>query len=134
MMLMKIYHAAGLKDMIELFHRGVLTKCVAQAVSFDTTHTFLLQCWKAFYRFENQLFFLFLDHDDNMMTESNFSYEDACEIIYEYLKLLNESDISSASVHAKLTELQIYLDTVNKQFTLFYKDFCAKKQNLGFLA
>ena len=57
-MLMNIYHAAGLKDMIELFHRGVLTKCVAQAVSFDKTHTILLQCWEAFYRFEIQLFFL----------------------------------------------------------------------------
>ena len=61
-MLMKIYHAAGLKDMIELFHRGVLTKCVAQAVSFDKTHTFLLQRWEAFFRFEIQLFFL--AHDD----------------------------------------------------------------------
>ena len=43
-----------------------------------------------------------------MMIESNFSYEAAFEIISEYLKLLNESDINRASVHAKLTELQIY--------------------------
>ena len=63
-----------------------------------------------------------------MMIESNFSYEAAYEIILEYLKLLNESDINSASVHAKLTELQIYLDTLNKQFTLFYKDICAKTE------
>ena len=88
-----------------------MIKCVAQADSFDKTHTFLLQCWEAFYRFEIQSFFL--AHDDNMIIESNFSYEAACEIISEYLKLLNETDINSASVHAKFTELQLYLDTLN---------------------
>ena len=41
--IMKIYADAGLKELIELFHHGVLAKVVAQATGFDKTHQFIMQ-------------------------------------------------------------------------------------------
>ena len=67
---MKIYLDAGLKEMIEILHRGVLFKVVSEAKAFDKTHNFLMQCWEAFYRFELQMFFI--HHDQFQLAGCNF--------------------------------------------------------------
>ena len=55
--LMKIYSEAGLKELVQKFHRGSTATSVLTGGNFEKTFQFLTQCWEAFYRYEINLFF-----------------------------------------------------------------------------
>ena len=49
--LMKVYYDAGMKDLAEAAgFRGETLTSLKKCTNFKRTHTFLLQCWEAFYR------------------------------------------------------------------------------------
>lgn len=56
MVLMKIYGEAGLKELLNKYHRNKTAASVLNGTNFDKTLAFLLQCWEAFYRLEVKYF------------------------------------------------------------------------------
>ena len=127
---MKIYVDAGLKEMIELLHRGVLYTVVTQAKGFDKTHTFLIQCWEAFYRFELQIFFLY--HDQTQLAGFNFTFDDVTSIISEYLNLLQQKEINSSDVKRKLQLLENYVEELSGKFSSFFQELCSLNKTWAF--
>ena len=54
--IMKIYADAGLKELLNKFHKGQTAAAVLNATNFRKTHNFITQSWEAIYRYEIQLF------------------------------------------------------------------------------
>ena len=129
---MKIYLDAGLKELIEIMHRGVLYKVrvVAQAKGFDKTHTFLMQCWEPFYRFELHIVFLY--HEQDRLAGCNFTFNDASNIISEYLYLLQQKEIISSDVKQKLDFLESYVEELSTNFSSFFQLVCDTNKTWAF--
>ena len=130
LILMKIYLDSGLKELIGLFHHGVLFKVVAQAKAFDKTHNFLLQCWEAFYHFE--LYIFFLHFDSVHLAGCNFTFKEVSDIISDYLNLLNQKAINNSEVKMKLTMLENYIDNLNRNFVSFFQTLCKANKTWEF--
>ena len=127
---MKIYLDAGLKEMIEILHRGVLFKVVSEAKAFDKTHTFLMQCWEAFYRFELQIYFI--HHDQFQLAGCNFTVNDASNIISEYINLIQQKEINSSDVKKKLELLECYVQELKTKFSSFFQTVCDANKTWAF--
>ena len=128
--LMKIYLDACLKEMIEILHRGVLFKVVSEAKAFDKTHNFLMQCWEAFYRFELQIFFI--HHDQFQLSGCNFTFNDASNIISEYINLIQQKEIIFSDVKKKLERLECYVRELSSKFSSLFPSVCDANKTWSF--
>ena len=126
LMLMKIYLDVGLREMVHLFHQGILARVVSEATGFDKTHTFLLQCWEAMYRFELQMFFL--NQTNNSLDDMDFSIENGCSIISDYLKSASSREINYEHVIGLMNQFNENLAGLEVEFKNFYNRVCAENK------
>ena len=130
LVLMKIYLDAGLKELVELFHQGILAKVVSQATGFDKTHNFLIQTWEALFRFELEIFFL--SHDEKSFVNWNFDLETVCQMILDYSKVVKEDDFDFKEVSKKMSEFQCLVEGVNSEFYSFFDKLCSENKTWKF--
>ena len=130
--IMKIYFDAGLKELVELFHHGILAKVVSQATSFDKTHQFLVQVWEAFYRFEIQYFIKNFDENLNDLNLDTDAMILNIQSIFDIVsKHLDKVDSTSKII-------QVFDDLIDKnsvledKFIKFYDHLCEKSKTWQF--
>ena len=125
LMLMKIYLDAGLRELVHLFHQGILAKVVSEATGFDKTHTFLTQVWEALYRFELQMFFLSKNSDG--LKSMNFDLDSVCKFVKDYIENVSKSNLDETPS----IELENLGDSEN-EFGIFCERLCAENKTWKF--
>ena len=118
--LMKIYADAGLKDLVDLFHQGILSKVLLQVISFDKTHHFFLQIWEALFRLELQFFFNSLDQ--TQLDECGFSFEKASLLVTEYMKSVKKKTMNIDEVKTQTEKLFSLTNTISDKFYSFFRE------------
>ena len=124
--LMKIYLDAGLRELVHLFHQGILAKVVSEATGFDKTHTFLVQCWEALYRFELQMFFL--SQNNASLIDLNFDFDSICQIVSNYIKSTKKSELNEDIAGLEYANL----NGLENEFGLFCGRLCAENKTWKF--
>ena len=121
--LMKIYLDAGLRELVHVFHQGILAKVVCEATGFDKTHTFLMQCWEALYRFELQMFFL--NQDKASLKDLNFDMEKVSEIVSSYTySVNNKANFNQSILGLKSNDF----GGLEDQFGIFCERLCSENK------
>ena len=121
--LMKIYLDAGLRELIHVFHQGILAKVVSEATGFDKTHSFLMQCWEALYRFELQMFFL--NQDEASLKDLSFDIEKVSQIVSSYTySVNNKTNINQNNFGLESNDL----GDLEEQFGIFCERLCSENK------
>ncbi|XP_066282530.1 uncharacterized protein [Branchiostoma lanceolatum] len=131
--IMKIYWAAGLKQLAAVTHSGATHLSISRCTNFKRTHRFILQCWEGMYRHLIDVFLSFRKKSDLLIDlpcslTSNEIIESVCRFVKESGNF-ESSQFDSASFVERQEILQGELGNLRSEFKSFC-DIMSKKNKV----